>query len=217
MDAAPDLEQQRDDGEDEVGAAAADEGGGDAGGGEDELPGGVERPEGADVRRALDGAVGEIDEEERGEEAVEPALPGVEVAGPARIVVDAVGVEDDDGEEVQRGVADDEQVDPEAPAAEGAEAELEPLEVHDREQHERRPDEVRRVGARPAGMLDEAGDAVEQAGEREADDHPDHHADVEEFVVDDLRIHGGRPLRVRRARSIFAPVVLPACPGGPPP
>jgi lactate dehydrogenase-like 2-hydroxyacid dehydrogenase len=48
---------------------------------------------------------------------------------------------------------------------------------------------VRRVGPRPAGMLDEAGRAGQQPREREPYDPADHHADVEELVVEDLRIH----------------------------
>jgi len=66
-------------------------------------------------------------------------LSRMEIFGEAGIFVHAVGEEERAEEEEQSGVADDEEIDLEGPYLDALEAELEPPEMHDREQQEQRP------------------------------------------------------------------------------
>ncbi|MFO1210126.1 MAG: hypothetical protein U1E40_13035 [Amaricoccus sp.] len=204
---APDLEREREEDEGRVEAAVADPHRDEREDREDGIGG--ERPgaEVAPVREALDPGVEDVDEEDRGEEAVEPALAGVEIVGEAGVVVHPVGKEQRAGEEVERGVADDEEVELEGPDLDPPEPELEPPEVHDREQEEDHPSEVDGVDLRPRRMLDEAGEARQQPGDAEPRDQPDDHPDVEEGVVRKLR---------RRLHGRSRPDGRALCPAAPP-
>src|SRR5690606_10408242 len=119
-------------------------------------------------------------QEDQREEPVEPALPGVEIVGEAGILVDPVGEEQRAGEEEERGIADDEEIELEAPGPDPAEPELEPPEVQHGEQEEQHPAEMHRIEPRPRRMLHEPCEPGQEPGDAETGHEADDDADMEE-------------------------------------
>lgn len=144
---------------------------------------------------ALQQRIDEIGDEAHRQQAEEPAAPREEIILVPGIFLHLLGEQQARQQIEEEGMAEHEHLEP--PRSDPDQREFPPPEMHDHGQDRGDPDQVHRIEDALVGMLDDAGDAREDAGEAEAQ----HHADVEIDVVVADRVLPVPPRRCPRPSS----------------
>jgi hypothetical protein len=160
-----DLIEKRDGEEDELNAAVASEYPDEA---DDQIcndADGVLDAEGVEVGAALEAGVDDVGDEGGGEKAEEPFATGEEVVLVAGIVEEVGGKEQSAQRVEEDCVEGDEEIDGEGPLRDEGQPKFPPPEVDYRKEKRGRPAKVEEGDFRAAGVLNEAGESVQQGGD----------------------------------------------------